>query len=260
MHEARATIKFDFSESNTGIPSDASINKAILAIYRTHEPKLNLSYGYDQDGQIFCNPSTVDWSTSTEGFRTLFPQIVDGHDTRKGDTLNYIQNTIDWLEFDVTDIISEMIVDSSNNNGFILRGFIPGSDPTSWGTVGNTSVFDDPGHSGINGGYASCEYNEISKRPKLTIVYDSDTPIKSNESHNNSNVSIAKYQNQLKIIGLSGHYIDIAFLTLNGRVLSRERVGLSCSSVSIELPDAAQNAMLLQIKNDKLNIFKKLIR
>lgn len=259
MHEARATVKFDLSETVSQIPANATINEATLAIYRSHEPQANLSNGYDQDGQIFCNPSTMDWSTNTEGFRDLWPQIVNAHDTQLGDTLNYSANTIGWLEFDVTDIVEEMVTNPSENFGFLFRGFLPGSAPTTWGTIGNTAVFDTPGHSGILGGYVSSESSDTENRPKLTVTFNSSTAVEDKSiKTTDRGISFVLSDLSVKISGLKESYTEISLLSINGRVLLKQNVNQE--SISLLLPNKANQVMLLQIKNGNINMIKKLIR
>lgn len=223
-------------------------------MYRSHEPQCNLNYTwgpdhYDQDGILFCETSTVDWSENRETYTSLFTKISESGIANSGDTLDYKESTIGWLTFDMTDEVKGMLAEPSFNNGFNFRAEVKGANATTWGTIGNTSNFRDPGRSGVLGSYVSANNSDLSKSPKLVIEY-TGTGVVEGQGMAKSNANISYKSGKLSLtVSRSGTY-NVTIMSIQGRAIVKKTIELHKGRNTLELGDLPTGMYITTLQSD----------
>ncbi len=141
----RALLKFDLSS----IPSTATILSAKLTLYSNPTPlngdQIHANSGPDNTMLIeqvtsSWDPNTVKWTNQPDV--TTDNQIVIPHTT---------QSSLDLVDIDVSQLVSSMLSDNSNN-GFFIR--------LQTEVIYNSRIF------------CSSKYPDATKHPKLVIEYN----------------------------------------------------------------------------------------
>jgi len=151
----KALIEFDLSS----IPSGAIITEARLSLFHDPTPAgWGLDQHFGQNGLVIervtsaWEENTVTWdnqpSTTPQGL-ALVPESTSG--------------TQDYLDINVSQMVSDMITDPAGNNGFLLR------------------IVQDNSYANII--IASSDHNDASRHPKLVVTYQTEEPITTEEEN-----------------------------------------------------------------------------
>ncbi len=178
MHEARALVKFDLPSTLVG----ATVKSAELSVHKkTYKEAKKLAYlsmpnEYNTNGGMSLHRVDTVWTLDdVVNAQTAYANIV-GDLSKTGDislfkdslidSVEYSAASTEWLTFNVTAAVAEMIADPRTNNGFIVVTHSPRCDAL----LTNTSVYG----AGIWSWWESSEASNQELRPKLTINFASD--------------------------------------------------------------------------------------
>lgn len=258
-------VKFDISQ----IPSGADILEATYSMFlfwgdtaQQGDPNVCSLFTISRhwvDTEVTWNnaDSNTAWENTDPDTKFYNPFVGDtmitpgGCDfTRENQVIADYAKLNDWENYDVTDIVKKMHKNQIPNYGFMIKQFVciktnQGRDPKlryNWGKS-----------------YRSSEYEEVEKRPKLTVKYET-TGI--NEYHTanifKNKVVTIKTANALKIyIPFKGGY-HISINDIKGRqVLSFEGNGKQW--ISIPSTSFAQGMHIINISYNGISATKRFI-
>lgn len=237
----------------------AKVNKATL--------ELNLTFkaGSSPKDKVVLYPLTTPWKEKEVTFTNASDDTqwdhgftgIFGGDISGGGDINTDYRVVssrhksinDWVTFDVTEIVKEMVKNPDTFHGFVIgEGFIPDKgkvlnddgDP-------NYPVFDTAGSYNKKRYYYSSDYEEREQRPRLRLDITPDAilhqSLKANEA-----ISIFNKENALTLFNGRDSELRIQLFTVQGRAVSSITLRAG-QSETLQTTNFAKGVYLLKISD-----------
>jgi hypothetical protein len=225
----RSLIKFDAS----AIPSNATINSAILKLHKHPNPTSANGIAFNGDCSFWVQQINSSWSPSSVKWCNQ-PSV--NLNNQIGISCSSFINS-DSIMIDVTSMFASMLV-PSNNNGFMIR------------------MMDESPYNSAT--FASQNFSNSSKWPSLDVCYTVPLGIHDRANRSNQFLQIYDEESQIRIASVNQQFFEYKLFDMSaamvyqsnglGREFSISKISLSKGLYILEATKRADNATSYYLK------------